>query len=189
MLGPRLPCILCWQDQNTATLNLDPRVLIDLDASRNITMPPLALPASRRRETSDIRPSLFVLARERRWFVLASQRLLDLLPADPASRYSGMVTPGGTGRAPVGETAAPFRPAIGEDLPSTSGARAGGRTKWRVNPGFASAAASDGLLQLGAAGTLECADGVTGDHGPAGYEHEDSEGASTLRHRLGPRWP
>ena len=45
------------------------------------------------------------------------------------------------------------------------------------------------LLKLGATGTLECADGVTGDHGPAGHEHEDSEGASTLRHRLGPRWP
>ena len=52
MLGPRLPCIL-FQGQNTATLNLDPHVLIDLDASRNITMPPLALPASRK-ETSDV---------------------------------------------------------------------------------------------------------------------------------------
>ena len=100
-----------------------------------------------------------------------------------------MAAAGGTGMAPVGETAAPVRAGIGEDIPSTGGAQAGGRTKRRVNPGFASRAASDGLLQLEAAGTLECADGVTGDHGPAGHEHEDSEGASTLRHRLGPRWP
>ena len=90
---------------------------------------------------------------------------------------------------PLSETAAPVRAEIGEDIPRIGGAQVGGRTKRRVNPGFASGAASDGLWHQGAAGTLECADGVTGDHGPAGYEHEDSEGASTLRHRLGPRWP
>ena len=119
-----------------------------------------------------------------------------LLPAlsNLAVTAMEMAAAGGTGMAPVGETAAPVRAGggragIGQDIPSTGTAQVGGRTKRRVNTGFASGAASDGLLQPGAAGTLECADGVTGDHGPAGYEHEDSEGASTLRHRLGPRWP
>ena len=94
-----------------------------------------------------------------------------------------MAAAGGTGMAPVGETAAPVRAGggragIGQDIPSTGAAQAGGRTKRRVNTGFASGAASDGLLQLGAAGTLECADGVTGDHGAAGHEDMDSERAA-----------
>ena len=80
--------------------------------------------------------------------------------------------------APVGETAAPVRAGIGQDIPSTEVARVGGRTKRRVNTGFASGAASDGLLQLGAAGTLECADGVTGDHGAAGHTDMDSNRAT-----------
>ena len=88
-----------------------------------------------------------------------------------------MVAAGGTGTAPVGETAPPARAGIGQDIPSTGAAQVGGRTKRCVNTGFASGAASDGLLQLGAAGTLECADGVTGDHGAAGHTDMESERA------------
>ena len=80
--------------------------------------------------------------------------------------------------APVGETAPPARAGIGQDIPSTGAAQAVGRTKRRVNTGFASGAASDGLLQLGAAGTLECADGVTGDHGAAGHKIMESDRAA-----------
>ena len=79
---------------------------------------------------------------------------------------------------PLSETAAPVRAEIGEDIPSTGTAQVGGRTKRRVNTGFASGAASDGLLQPGAAGTLECADGDTGDHGAAGHTDMDSERAA-----------
>ena len=80
--------------------------------------------------------------------------------------------------APVSETAPPARAGIRQDIPSTGAAQAGGRTKRRVNTGFASGAASDGLLQPGAAGTLECADGDTGDHGAAGHTDMDSERAA-----------
>ena len=86
VLGPLLPCILC-QGQNTATLSLDPRVLIDQDASRNITMPPLA-------------PSSHQEGNKRYWAESLFLPCKDLLPAAPASRYLGMAAPGGTGRAP-----------------------------------------------------------------------------------------
>ena len=89
-----------------------------------------------------------------------------------------MAAAGGTGMAPVSETAPPARAGIRQDIPSTGAAQAGGRTKRRVNTGFASGAASDGLLQPGAAGTLECADGDTGDHGAAGHTDMDSERAA-----------
>ena len=59
-----------------------------------------------------------------------------------------MAAAGGTGMAPVGETAPPVRAGIGQDIPSTGTAQVGGRTKRRVNTGFASGAASSafGLL-------------------------------------------
>ena len=79
---------------------------------------------------------------------------------------------------PLSETAAPVRAEIGEDIPRIGGAQVGGRTKRRVNPGFASGAASDGLWQQGAAGTLECADGVTGDHRAVGHEDVESDRAA-----------
>ena len=100
-----------------------------------------------------------------------------------------MAAAGGKGMAPVGETAAPARAGIGQDIPSTGAAQAGGRTKRRVNTGFASGAASDGLLRLGAAGTLECADGVTGAHGVAGHTDVDSvQVASCGKTKEGSGW-
>ena len=93
---------------------------------------------------------------------------------------------------PLSETAAPVRAEIGEDIPSTGTAQVGGRTKRRVNTGFASGAASDTLLQLGAcraAGTLECADGVTGVQGAAGHDDVDSDRAAACgRTKEGSGW-